>query len=513
MEHIYSVLPRLLALFDADKYSPTYGIGDRFYWGWKLIDFGNGSYQGAANGLARLAASGLLPDYLTDAFVEKKIQSLFEGAKMLTRANGSMEEAFPYESSFCVTALAAYDLLSCLEVQEALLSKSEFASRIEIIAPMVAFLQKAEENHGIISNHLATGAAALYKWNNFIEDSKAEKKGHLLLDRILKNMSPEGWMREYDGADPGYQTLALHYLADLHRIRPDLELGEVLSKSVRFLSYFAHPDGSFGGLYGSRNTRFFFPSGLEYLAGENPTAATLAGFMRNAIKHLRTVTLLTMDEPNLIPMFNSYCWAAALAKSVKDSSIQLGLLPCSDTRLKDVHFQQAGIFIKSTPEHYTVVAIKKGGVVASYSRDGTNRMIDGGSIVVRERTAYSTQIFGEHETEWDNGTLSVTVEPRAINHRYPKPWQFILLRVLNITMMRNRWFNGIIKKMLVAMLMTNIKKYGTTLIRKINFSGGLAHVRCEWKEYKPEHAQLYSGGEFKSIHMASAGYWQRGDEY
>ncbi len=513
LENIYAVLPRLLALFDADRYSPTYGVGDRFYWAWKLIDFGNGSFQGAANGLARLATCGLLPDYITPDAVEKRIEALFAGARALTRKNGSLEEAFPYESSFCVTALVAYDLLSSLEIQRASLGKSEVAIRLEVVAPMIAFLEKADETHGLISNHLATGAAALYKWSSIVGDGAAERKGRLLLDRILANMSPEGWLREYDGADPGYQTLALNYLADVHRMRPDLELGGALAAAVGFLTYFAHPDGSFGGLYGSRNTRFYFPGGIEYLAGENPAAAALASFMRGSIKDLRTVGLLAMDEPNLIPMFNSYCWAAALAKAGGNVSVDTGVLPCFAADHGDVHFPQAGIFIKSTPEHYTIVSVRKGGVVASYARDGQSRMIDGGSIVLAAGNAYSTQVFGDHETAWDDeGNLSVTVDPRAMNHRYPRPWQFIVLRILNISLMRSRWCSETIKKMLVALLMTNIKKLGSVLVRKIDFTGGLARVDYAWKDREPANARLLPGGEFKSIHMASAGYWQRGDE-
>ena len=77
-----------------------------------------------------------------------------------------------------------------------------------------------------------------------------------LLDRILKHQSAEGWFKEYEGADPGYQSLCTYYLADVHRMRPNFDLADPLRESVRFLWHFAHPDGSFGGIYGSRNTRF-----------------------------------------------------------------------------------------------------------------------------------------------------------------------------------------------------------------------------------------------------------------
>ena len=59
---IERVLPRLLALYDDAPASPTYGFGDRLHWAWKLTDFANGTFQGAAHGLAILSRSSLIAD-------------------------------------------------------------------------------------------------------------------------------------------------------------------------------------------------------------------------------------------------------------------------------------------------------------------------------------------------------------------------------------------------------------------------------------------------------------------
>lgn len=58
---IHRNLPRLLALFVFDCTAYSFGLGDRFHWGWGLIDFGNGTSQGAGKGLARLVAHDMLP--------------------------------------------------------------------------------------------------------------------------------------------------------------------------------------------------------------------------------------------------------------------------------------------------------------------------------------------------------------------------------------------------------------------------------------------------------------------
>ena len=45
-----------------------------------------------------------------------RIQSIFAGTKSITRKDGSLEEAFPNEGSYCVTALVAFDFLVTLDL-------------------------------------------------------------------------------------------------------------------------------------------------------------------------------------------------------------------------------------------------------------------------------------------------------------------------------------------------------------------------------------------------------------
>src|SRR5262249_26300459 len=104
LEQVHAVLPWALAQMDRDPASPSRGAADRLYGGWKTIDFANGPNQGLANGLARLASARLLPDFLPANAAVRRVMALSSAARRLTRADGSLEEALPYESSFCVTA-------------------------------------------------------------------------------------------------------------------------------------------------------------------------------------------------------------------------------------------------------------------------------------------------------------------------------------------------------------------------------------------------------------------------
>lgn len=510
LSEIEIVLPRLLALYDRDRTSTTWGVGDRFYWAWKLIDFGNGTFQGAAHGLARLLAAGLLPSWLPEHAVLRRIDAMFAGAQALTRPNGSLEEAFPFESSFCVTALVAYDLLSAIDLLGDRLAVADRDRYIAIVRPMRGFLAHADETHGLISNHLATGVAALLKWN-VVTGERDDARARHLLDRILDAASDEGWFREYQGADPGYQSLCTYYLADVARMRPDWNLQDTLAASIRFLWHFAHPDGSFGGYYGSRNTRFFYPAGVEALAAAVPEAASLAHAMRDAIAQRHTVTLSTMDEPNLIPMFNAYCWAAAEAAATPGKSAGLPVLPARAGVTQRTSFRQAGLLVDSGPSHYTIVSLHKGGACYHFV-DGLRARIDAGVLArARNGTWYASQSYQHSPTcSVDGDRITVTAPMVRVNRQLPGPFQFAVLRVLSLTVMRSIVLGNLIKQTLVKMLITGACQSGASNRRTIVLGPDL--TISDVLEGDHRGLERVTQAEFSAIHMASQGYWQLSDE-
>lgn len=59
------------------------------------------------------------------------------------------------------------------------------------------FITKHDEKHAIISNHLATGVAAIALWNKITGETNSRYKE--LLGLIYDNQSEEGWYKEYEG--------------------------------------------------------------------------------------------------------------------------------------------------------------------------------------------------------------------------------------------------------------------------------------------------------------------------
>jgi hypothetical protein len=505
---VLAVLPRVLAMLDTDTTSDSYGVADRVYWAWGLSDFGNGTFQGAAHGLARLWRHGLWPYPTRSEVFLRRIDALFRGTRQLTRRDGSLEEAFPREGSFCVTALVAFDLLCALDLLDDHLDEPRRRRWRATIAPLIDYLCTADETHAIISNHLATAVAALVRWRRQVGDERAERRAHVLMQRILQHQSAEGWFREYDGADPAYQSLCLYYLADVHLQRPDLALDQPLRRACTFLSHFVHPDGSFGGVYGSRCARFFVPAGFLALAPAQPYAAAIARRMTASIAQHRVVALDTLDDLNLIPFFNAYCWSAVLAESPLPPGAPP--LPCDAPPFRH-HFVAAGLLIDRGTKHYTVINTLRGGIVQHYAAD--HHRIDAG-VVVRDRAGRRGSTQGQQPTasiELDEHGVTITTRFSAMPKTLPQPWHTLVLRLLALTLFRHRAAREWVKRQIVARVITGIRPWPARNQRRITF--GAALVIEDHTSAPPGYTVEASAHPFVAIHMASQGYWQIQDEH
>lgn len=506
LEEAVAVLPRVLAGFDRNPVSPTFGLGDRFHWAWGLIDFPNATFQCVVHGMARLWANGLWP-YPTDAdrFIAR-MDSAVSALPTAAARDGSLSEAFPGEGSWCVTALAAYDVLAATELMRAEIGEAMADRWLEVVEPLAAVIRRTDETHAFITNHLATGAAALHRWADAAGCDDSRRAAERIVERIVERQHPEGWYLEYQGADPGYQTLATYYLADILDRREHAELGDSLERSVEFVQHFAHPDGSFGGAYGSRNTRFFVPAGFHVLAERSAPARALATRMATSVRDQTVVALAAIDPPNLPPFFNAYCWAASRPLPATPAAP----LPAFAAETKRVEFPGAGLVIDAGPRHYTIVSTNKGGVVQHYV-DGTEAIVDCGVLYRRGDEIGSAQAYDERSAVViDGSTVTVEAEVRSVVTEVPRPWQFAALRIATLTFLRLRPIREWVKRQLVRRLITGPKTWGVRNVRTIELG-----VELRIADAVPPGAGLqavHPGAPFTAIHMASQGYWQLQDE-
>ena len=158
-------LPRVLALFNENNISPMQGVGDRYHWSWKGSDFANGTFQGAVHGLAYLVRHNLLPDEISKTKILSKIKRAIDGVRKITYRNGSLDEILPFESSYCVTGLVAFDVLCAVETIKDHISQSEFLRHIETVRPLINFIATHKETHGVITSRDRGGCCTSFLWS------------------------------------------------------------------------------------------------------------------------------------------------------------------------------------------------------------------------------------------------------------------------------------------------------------------------------------------------------------
>ena len=145
------------------------------------------------------------------------------------------------------------------------------------------WLLKHQES-GRLANHQALAALALQNVHALTGEPRFRAGMETLRDLALSWQNNEGWFQEYEGADPGYQTCTISFLAKLRRKTGDAKLTEPLQRAAKFAAHFMHPDGSYGGEYGSRNTHHFYPHGFELLGAESAEALQTAElYLRKAL--------------------------------------------------------------------------------------------------------------------------------------------------------------------------------------------------------------------------------------
>lgn len=479
-------------MINLDPESGKLGYADRQYWGWKTIDFPNGTYQGIAHSFAIAIRLHLMDKNQGLKLIDLVVRAI----PKIAHKNGAVEEAFPRENSFCVTALVAFDVLSAIYRLGEMVNEKTKKEYLDIVRPLIHFISHNDETHAIISNHLATGVAAVALWNHLSGDKSTRDKE--LLNVILKHQSTEGWYTEYEGADPGYQTLCTYYLSAAQEVMQDAELQKSISKSLDFLHYFIHPNKTIGGLYGSRNTEVYYPGGITFCTRFSDTSIGIEQHMIDGLKPEWHITPQTIDRENLIPLINSYAFAAFHYQE-KSSNHQL---PCLTNFERE--FPLAGIKIHANEKYVAILNYKKGGTLKVIDKASNQVDCEDGGLMFKDgKRKASTQVFDNSITLTNNELKSKLY---GWQEGYPSLFQFALIRVFALTIFRIRLLRELFKKAVVRLLITGKKPlYGIEIIRQFNFDDDKIVIN-ETIKGAGRHWDISHPGKFKSIHMASSGY-------
>jgi hypothetical protein len=496
----------LLNQVDRDSYSRLRGCCDRRFWGWKLVDFPDATLQRMVQPLAWMTRRpGVLP--VPESGLVGTIVDALLFMESIQHRDGSFDQAYPHEHSVAGTAFLLESASAAMTVVEPACGAAERAAIHRTLERAALFLCRRDETHGVIANHIAGSVLALLRTGTLLGRDDFRRRADWLLDRLLESQSPEGWFPEYGGCDPGYLSLCVYYLAQARPLGIDDRLKAPLHRAVTFLSHFVHPDGTFGGIYGSRRTSVCYPGGIALLARELPIAARMTRFMLEAADARRLLGPGHPDVGNAVPVLVNYQLALDAESQSQDSDD--ARLPCEAGTLAD--FPQAGLFIRSSSGVWAIVGASNGGTVSAWDRTTRRRIHDDGGWVGSEPSGrrWTTQSTRpSQDVRADSTSVLVHSRFHRMQQRVPSVLPMIVLRIAGVVL---AWppLGERVKRLLVRLLLTTAQGADAGLDRTVTLTdAGMSVVdvlsgdRRFWKSL----ALLECGRPFSAIHMASAGY-------
>jgi hypothetical protein len=501
--------------WNRDVASPACGSFDRAWWGWKARDFSDATLQAAMTLLIKEAQANdwgwlmkeLLPQYV--AFIEK-----------LQHSDGSFDQCYPNER----TPGVFYDILpTLLVVHDSPWLDSSARQRIErIIESGLNFALSVDEVHGEIANHLAHFSYGLLMHWQIFGDSRSRLKAESYIARILRNFDEEeGWFQEYHGPDAGYQTRTLAYLTKAAEILNDEKLWDICAQAARFVELMMMPDGSLHPMLGVRSTALIYPSGFERLAARDSSFQSLAKRIREAWSSNRVPLPSQLDFDNALRLGEDAWHAADLAlENFHSAGLALNITTQEKIPRDGVtHLPHAGILIRRDANMVSWCAWRLGGVLVVWKslendrwqpahEDGGYLLDGGGAGLWLTRMPDAGQLL-----ELQPNSLVVEVKFNRVMHEDLTPSKLLLLRLLNLTLLRSQWLGDIFRKLVVRRLAGKGSSLPVKMLRKVSFEANSLQVVDSFHNGTsiPKSlaiAPLFRCRRITGNHMASALYFQ-----
>jgi len=467
-------IPRLLNLIDQNPFSNTYGCFDRNFWHYKIAkDFPSATYQQGVLSLAIIYKYNLKNN---PYYQDKKIIDLISAAinywQKIQHRDGSFSEWYPNERSYVATSFTSFAISETLLILKNVLAKKLLEKTINHLEKSYYYLKK--QNELFVANHIAADLPFFY--NLYL----LTKKDKYLLNinnklKDLKNMhNPEGWFKEYNGADLGYQTLSIYFLSKYYQKSQNNNIKPLLNSALNFTSYFLHPDGSFGGEYGSRNTTYFLPAGFAILSKSNKIASNIFSWWQKN----HPINLPLVSDDRYFCFFYLPNYLETLIQNTKASHTNK-----SFNYLKN--FNKAKILVINNKKYYAVIGSNKNGVIKIFSQDQKSKLIfsDVGyfaklpnqkiitSQFINPRAKISTKI------NKDTAIIKIITNLAYIDNISSSPLIFLFLRIFNLTIGRTNFFSNLLSNTLKKTKIANKSFSNTKLKRTITLEKDLVNIK------------------------------------
>ena len=443
---------RSIASHDRNPFSSTYGCFDRNFWHFKtIIDFPSATYQQTMFGLAVLQQNTKKDNHFrNDPTIKNSIKSGLLYWCGIQNKDGSFNEYYQNDRSFCPTAFTTYAAAKTFYLSRYLFSSSEQSFIEKTLLKSGVWLVK--HSFPEVQNQMIASMNALYFCSKILDNKDLKNGFEQRKKEVLKAQDKEGWFPEYNGADIGYSFIALDLFANYLDQNEDAEVIEAVSKLIRFTIRFIHPDGTVGGAYGSRCTNHVVPYGLKYFSKIGTSEAVyLNNWYNQHKKENRIIDPMQIDDKYFSYFyFNSYAQAYLMEEPIKTTidSANIDFEPIE-------RFDNAGLLRFEKDKIEAFISWKRKGISQIYF---DNKLVysDTGYIFrLSNGTVGATQIMDENAiialNEKDNVTqLRIQGNSGKADDSLPLVKWMVPFKLFCRTVLRwnsiGYWFNSWLKK-------------------------------------------------------------------
>jgi len=414
---ILHLIPRILTNLDRDKDSPTYGCFDRNFWHYKVHDYSSALLQQCSLTLALAYLNPFNGNiYYDNKIIREYSMSGVNYCYRVQNRDGSFAEYWKGEASIPSTAFTLYSICETCD----LLGIEPDA---QCLFKAVQFLMKHKENDAL--NQEMAAIAAIQYAAKLLKNQEYELVAGQRFDELLRMKKSEGWFSEYGGLDISYLTVNLDFMIRYYELTGNNNALEAAKQIVNFIQYFIHPDGSIGGEYGTRNTEYFAPYGIEYLKQHCPISNTIIHSILGYI-HQEGYLNLSCDERYYLH-YLSHSFMKALLIYSDDSYV------CSLPHEKnfETFFNESKIFIRSTKNYYFIANLSKGGIFKVMNKNTSQMSTDCGYRLHLSKDMYVTELPQINEYSFRENQIELTCKFSKLNFIQQSTTKLLLLRIIS----------------------------------------------------------------------------------
>lgn len=444
---------RILSLMDRNEFSPTYGCIDREYWLCRTTDFPSSIAQFGVHSLA-LCWAHSMPGNIYHRH-PKMLAWTLAGMDYLIgiqNRDGSFDEFYPNERGWAgPTGFLLYAMLDSYQLVKEEMPASLSERFLKMVDRAAIFLYRHDES-GVLANHHAMAILPIYHAYDVLGEKHILNGFHVRLDDFLSHVRDEGWCLEYDGADLGYLSATVSFLAKLRKLYRDERIDRVLQRAIEFSSYFVYPNGHYAGSIGSRSTLHFYPHGYELLGGEWPIAHSMADALLAGLANGALVPPEIQEDRYFL-----YRTPELLLSYIDSQERQDDLPPLPYQREPfTMTFPEARCFVRKTNRYYLCANMAKGGVVKVFdNKSGKLVCNDAGLLAELDngQIASSQWIDSNHAVTFSQDKLTVEGKAQRVVTKLFTPSKFILFRLWILCVGWHTGFayraKGLIRKLLM----------------------------------------------------------------